>query len=92
MRVERELEIKRAAGQRRDARDQVRRELSAKLEAIKLEEVHRLIRARGSKPPENPAVVFASTLEGGRVTLPWGVPSEPSWPASPDFARHRQEG
>jgi len=89
MRQERELEIKRAADRRHDALDQVRRELSSRLEAIKLEEVNRLIRAPGSRPPENPAVVFTATVEGDRVVLTWDFPGEP---ASPEFARHRQEG
>jgi len=92
MHQDRELEIKRAADRRHDVLEQVRRELSSHLEAIKLQEVNRLIRAPGSRPPENPAVIFTAALTGDRVVLPWDAPGEQSRPASPEFARHRQEG
>ena len=89
---ERELAIKRAADRRHDALDQVHRELSARLEAIKLQEINRLIRAPASSPHENPAVVFTATLEGDRVVLPWEAHSEQPASESPEFARHRQDG
>ena len=43
---DRELAAKRAVDQHRAAVDQLRRELSARLEAIKLQEINLLIRAR----------------------------------------------
>ncbi len=43
---DRELAAKRAADQRRIAVDQLRRELDARLEAIKLQEINRLIRSQ----------------------------------------------
>jgi hypothetical protein len=61
------------------------------LEAIKLQEVNRLIRAPASSPPKNPAVVFTATLEGDRLVLPWEAREQPAT-ESPEFARHRQDG
>ena len=58
MNQDRELSAKRALDQRRAAVDQLRRELSARLEAIKLQEVNRLIRASQAGHPqesENPS-------------------------------------
>ena len=46
-----ELAEKRVADQRRDALDQLRRELAARLEAIKLQELSRYPRRRGSLNP-----------------------------------------
>jgi tetratricopeptide (TPR) repeat protein len=89
---DRELAAKRAVDQRRTAVDQLRRELSARLDAITLQEINRLIRSRNSEATpdsSNPAVVFAATIEGDRLVLPWDAPPVN---ASPDFARHRMEG
>src|SRR6266568_4838091 len=77
---ERELAGKRATDERRNAIEQLRRELAARLEAIKLQEINRLIRAAGSGWPEgpgNPAVVFVAKLEGDRLILPWQAASQP---------------
>src|SRR5256885_2636534 len=71
---ERELAGKRAADERRNAIEQLRRELAARLEAIKLQEINRLIRTTGpgwTEGPENPAVVFLAKVEGDRLILPW---------------------
>jgi signal transduction histidine kinase len=91
-----ELAAKRAVDQRRTAVDQLLRELSARLEAIKLQEINRLFRSRDSDAPPNssndsgnPAVVFTAALEGDRIVLPWEAPA--AAPA-PEFARHRDQG
>jgi hypothetical protein len=55
---DRELAAIRAAGQRRIAVDQLRRELDAHLEAIKLQEINRLIRSLDS---DNPVVIFTGS-------------------------------
>ncbi len=90
IRQEQELATKRAADQRVAAVGQLRRELTASLEAIKLQEINRLIRAPNqAQESGNPAVVFTATLEGDRLVLPWEVPSPQD---SAEFARHRQEG
>jgi signal transduction histidine kinase len=89
---ERELAIKRAADRRHDALDQVHRELSARLEAIKLQEINRRMQAPASSQPENPLVVFTATLEGDRFVLPWEARAGQTAPESPEFARHRQDG
>jgi len=47
---DRELAAKRAVDQRRAAVDQLRRELSSRLETIKLQEINRLIRSPNSSP------------------------------------------
>jgi signal transduction histidine kinase len=87
---DRELSTKRAADQRLAAVSQSRRELTASLEAIKLQEINRVI--RGSNQPQdsnNPAVVFSATLDGDRLVLPWETPPPPE---SAEFAQHHKEG
>ena len=92
MNQDRELATKRAVDQRREAVDQLRRELSARLEAIKLQEINRLIRASPAgylEESENPAVVFTAALEGDELVLPreGQAPEE-----SAEFAKSRKEG
>jgi hypothetical protein len=70
---DRELAAKRAVDQRRAAVDQLRRELSSRLEAIKLQEINRLMRSpnsNGARGSENPAVIFTARLENDRLVLP----------------------
>jgi signal transduction histidine kinase len=89
---DRELAAKRAVDQRSAAVEQLRRELSSRLEAIKLQEINGLMRSADSTrvpDSENPAVIFTARLEGDRLLLPWEVPAPA---ASALFARHRQEG
>jgi len=89
---DRELAAKRAVDQRQVAVDQVRRELSSRLEAIRLQEINRFIRAPSSQGPQDsddPAVIFVGRLEADRLLLPWEVsPAQDS----AEFARRRQEG
>src|SRR5580658_9072913 len=89
---DRELAAKRAVDQRSAAVEQLRRELSSRLEAIKLQEINGLMRSADSTQvpgAENPAVVFTARLEGDRLLLPWEVPALAE---SAVFAKHRQEG
>src|ERR1700678_2413533 len=69
---DRELAAKRVVDQRRAAVDQLRRELSSRLETIQLEEINRLIRlpnANGTRGSGNPAVVFTARLENDRLVF-----------------------
>ena len=60
VRQENELSERRAAEQRREALDQLRRELTARLQALRLEEVNRLIGESGRRlPPDSPIVFVA---------------------------------
>src|SRR5271170_2692808 len=63
---DRELAAKRAVDQRRAAVEQLRRELSSRLEAIKLQEINRMMRppdSSGAHGSENAAVIFTARLE-----------------------------
>jgi signal transduction histidine kinase len=86
---DRELAAKRALDRRRAAVDQLQRELSARLEAIKLQEINRLIRASPAGHPDNPAVVFTATLEGDQLRLAGEGPAPEE---SAEFAKNRREG
>src|ERR1700691_4897667 len=72
---DRELAAKHIVDQRRIEVDQVRRELVARLEAI-----------RQNGQYSDPAVVFTATVEGDRLVLPWEKPTPTE---SPAFAGHR---
>ena len=93
---DRELAARREADQRRTAVDQLRRELDAHLETVKLQEINRLIRsANGSREQDsdNPAVIFTARLEGDRLVFPWeGRWHEPAVAESAAFARYREQG
>src|SRR6266581_781815 len=70
---ESELAGKRTDDEHRNAIQQLRRELAAHLEAIKLQEINSLIRSperRWIEGPENPAVAFIAKLEADRLVLP----------------------
>src|SRR5580658_7118603 len=89
---DRELAIKRAVDQRSAAVEQLRRELSSRLEAIKRQEINGMMRSADStrvSGAENPAVIFTARLEGDRLLLPRELPAPAE---SAVFARHRQEG
>src|SRR5580704_1263839 len=92
---DRELAAKRAVDQRRAAVDQVRRELSSRLEAIKLQEINRLMRPpgpSGARGSENPAVISVASLENDRLVLPWEAASPRGEPVSKEFAQLSQVG
>src|SRR5689334_3376038 len=74
---ETELASKRIETARQNASEELRRELTAKLDAIKL--------SFAAGPPENPAVVFVARLEQDHIVLPWDDRRPRSRPSA-DFA------
>src|SRR5215831_18502024 len=92
MRQEQELAAKRAADQRQASIEQLRRELGARLDAIRLQEINRVIRsshAEAARDAENPAVISAVILKDEHSTIPSdAAPPEPS----AEFAAKIQEG
>jgi len=96
---DRELAAKRSVDQRRAAVDQLRRELTSRLDALKLEEINRLIRqsdAKSAGGSQNPAVIFTARLENDRLVLPWDLPwdapAQTDTLGSQEFAQHIQAG
>jgi signal transduction histidine kinase len=90
-RQENELSQRKSAEARREALDQLRRELSARLQAIRLEEVNRLIGESGRKLPPDSPIVFVAPIEQDRMILPWEN-TRTSPPPRPEFARIQSEG
>ncbi len=89
---DRELAAKRAADQRHIAVDQLRRELDARLESIRLQEINRLIRTPNASQPhdsDNPAVIFTAKVDGDRALLPWEVSASEG---SPAYNKLREQG
>jgi len=87
---DRELAAKREADQQRTAVDQLRRELVAHLETVRLQEINRLIRSVSREPEsDNPAVILTARLDGDRLVFPWETSGSAE---SPAFARHRRDG
>jgi signal transduction histidine kinase len=94
VRQEAELANSRAGEERRTAVEQLRRELSARLEAITLQEINRRIRAPGSpgtERPSDPSIVLVTTLDGDRMRLPWVSTEKRSHPTQ-QFDEARQRG
>jgi signal transduction histidine kinase len=91
VRQETELAEKRAAEERRDALDQLRRELSARLQAIKLQEVNRLIGETGPGLPPDSPILFVAPLGQDRMILPWEE-IRVSPPPAAEFTRRQIEG
>lgn len=88
---ETELSERRIAEERREAGDRLRRELSARLQAIRIEEVNRLIGEAGSQLPPDSPIIFVASLEQDRMTLPWEE-SRTSAPLSPTVVRYLEQG
>jgi signal transduction histidine kinase len=88
-----ELAEKRMSDQRREALDQLRRELSARLETIKLQELTRLSDASqsGESGDAESPVAFVAPLIQNRLILPWEKAPR-STPPSPAFDAYRKEG
>jgi hypothetical protein len=89
---DRELALKRAADRRHAAVEQLQRELIARLEAIRLEEINRQMRSTHSETAQdsgNPAVVFRAILRGDALIMPWEA-SAPEYSA--EFAKRLQDG
>jgi signal transduction histidine kinase len=91
VRQETELGERRAAEERRDALDQLRRELSARLQSIKLQEVNRLIGESGPGIPAESPIVFVIPFGEDRMALPWEKKQSSAVPAV-EFTRHQLEG
>jgi signal transduction histidine kinase len=95
VRQESELSERRATEQRREALDQLRRELSARLQALRLGEVNRLIGESTRRLPSDSPIVFVAPLVQDRgqdlIVPPWEERREaPRFSAA--FARLQQQG
>ena len=90
-RQETELSERRAAEERREALDQLRRELSARLQAIRLEEVNRLISESGRRLPPDSPIVFVAPFLQDRMVLPWENSLAVQTPTG-EFAEVQAEG
>ena len=90
-----ELSERRAAEQQRQALDQLRRELTARLQALRLGEVNRLIGESARRLPSDSPIVFVVPLvqDGGqdRIVPPWEERREPPR-FSGEFARLQHQG
>ena len=94
VRQESELSERRATEQRRLALDQLRRELTARLQALRLGEVNRLIGESARRLPSDSPIVFVAPLVQDRgqdlIVPPWEERREPSR-VSAEFARLQQQ-
>lgn len=91
VRQESELSERRASEQQREALDQLRRELTARLQALRLEVVNRLIGESGRRlPPDSPVVLVAPMMQD-RMALPW-EDNHASPSAAAGFVRAQSEG
>jgi signal transduction histidine kinase len=91
VRQENELAERRASEQRREALDQLRRELTARLQALRLEEVNRLIGESGRRLPPNSPIVFVAAVREDRLVPPWEAERTPPRPTAA-FTRWQLEG
>ena len=91
VRQERELSERRSAEAQREALEQLRRELSAQLQAIRLEEVNRLIGEAGSRLPPDSSIVFVARIIQDHMVLPWDD-NRISQPPAARFAQLQAEG
>jgi len=91
VRQENELSERRVAEQRRDALDQLRRELSARLQALRLGEVNRLIGEPGRRLPPDSPIVFVAPIVQDRLVPPWDDGRTPP-PHTAEFERARRDG
>jgi nitrogen-specific signal transduction histidine kinase len=89
-----ELAETRMADQRREALEQLQRELAARLETIKLQELNRLSvesPASADSPAGDFPVLFVAPLVQNRLILPWESAGHSAAP-SHNFAQHQKEG
>jgi signal transduction histidine kinase len=92
VRQERELGERRASDAHRDALEQLHRELTARLQALRLEEVNRLIGESGTRlPPESP-IVFVAPMAHDRLVLPWERRGADASHSSAAFLQQQDEG
>jgi signal transduction histidine kinase len=91
LRQERELSARRASEQQREALDQLRRELTARLQALRLEEVNRVLGESGGRFPPDSPIVFVAPVVENRMVPPWeGGRNAPRPTAA--FAQAQREG
>jgi signal transduction histidine kinase len=95
VRQEDELSERRAAEQQRQALDQLRRELTARLQALRLGEVNRVIGDPAGRLPSDSPIVFVAPLVQDRgqdlIVPPWEERREASRLGA-EFARLQQHG
>jgi signal transduction histidine kinase len=94
LRQEGELSDKRIADDRRTALEQLRNELSTKLEAIKLQELQRLqedSRPSVTRRPADSPVVFILPLDQDRIVMPWAEKASNGRPSA-EYTAHRKRG
>jgi hypothetical protein len=95
VRQENELSERRASEQRREALDQLRRELTARLQALRLEQVNRLIGESGRRLPPDSPIVFVAPMVQDRMVSPWedGRAAQAAGPLpTAEFLRAQREG
>lgn len=91
VRQENELSERRGSEQRREALDQLRRELTARLQALRLEEVNRLIGESGRRLPPDSPIVFVAPMVQDRMVPPWEE-RRMTPPPTPEFVRWQRGG
>ena len=91
VRQERELSARRASEQQREALDQLRRELAARLQALRLEEVNRVLGESGGRFPPDSPIVFVAPVVDNRMVPPWEVDRSAPRPTA-GFAQAHREG
>ena len=92
LRQEKELSDRRAAERQRESVDQLRRELTARLQALRLEEVNRIIGDSGRRLPPDSPVVFVAPMVQGRMVPPWEDSQERPPRPTAEFTRLQREG
>src|SRR5262245_26860773 len=93
VRQEAELGEKRLADERREATEQLRRELAARLDAVRLQEANRLA-AQGAASARVRAadslVVFTAEIDQDRLVPPWSPRTAPERPAAQFLALEKE--
>lgn len=90
-RQQHELAERRAAEARRDALEQLRRELTARLQALRLEVVNRLIGESGTRLPPGSPIAFVAPMVDDDMVLPWTNNVATSTPSA-TFLQHQRDG
>ena len=81
-------------GQRRDAIEQAQRELVARLDTIRLQEINRRATAAATSAeirPADSAIIFAIPLNSGGLVFPWETARKSAYPSS-GFVSNRETG
>jgi signal transduction histidine kinase len=90
-RQQHELAERRENEARRDALEQLRRELTARLQALRLEEVNRLIGESGTRLPPGSPIAFVAPMAQDKMVLPWTNGAATSAPSA-RFLQYEREG